>query len=206
MAIREIPEDEELVACPSCNYFETRLKESTANFFYCKAPRCGKASCYVCKAHISKPSENYWEDVLEYMQLEEEKGLFFHFKCFEFKDLKKEFDEAFDKGTKNFCPSCGVGGMKNDACTHMTCPNCHTMWCYVCEKKESEVQKAHGKNDIYGHNENWITNRQRCPMYLTEIGDVDDRWPSDENDALEMFHKLKLLRVLKEFVTKIGVY
>ena len=120
--------------------------------------------------------------------------------------MKKEFDEVFEKGAKNYCPSCGVGGTKDDECTHMTCPNCHTVWCYVCEKKESEVDKSPDQvDDIYAHNADWKTNPKRCPMYLTEIEDVDDRWPGDETNALELFHRLKLLRVLKEFVTKIGL-
>ena len=155
--MRAVPEDEEIVRCPKCTYFEQRPKESTANFFFCKNTNCEKASCYVCKCEVKVPAENYHENEEEYKILEEEKGMFFHFKCFEYKEIKKEFDDALEKGSKCFCPSCGVGGMKNDACTHMTCPNCHTVWCYLCEKSENEVNKDPGApvQNIYAHNIDW---------------------------------------------------
>ena len=169
----KVPEDEEIVSCPKCSYFEHRLKTSTANFFFCKNARCGKASCYVCKCVVDLPSEKYYEDSKEYGRLEKEsrneKGMFFHFKCYQYKDMKKEFDEALDRGSKCFCPGCGVGGVKDDACTHMACQNCHTVWCYFCGKKEEEVHKDPNAQvqNIYAHNTDWNTNELRCPMYLT---------------------------------------
>lgn len=43
-----------------------------------------------------------------------------HFKCYEFKDIKEEWEKAIEDGNKRFCPGCKIGGMKNDDCTHMT--------------------------------------------------------------------------------------
>ena len=44
-----------------------------------------------------------------------------HFKCYEYKDLKAQFDQCIENGVKSICPNCGFGGIKDDGCTHMTC-------------------------------------------------------------------------------------
>ena len=47
-----------------------------------------------------------------------------HFKCLEFKTMKDSFEDIIENGVKASCPKCGIKGMKDDACTHMTCDNC----------------------------------------------------------------------------------
>ena len=81
------------------------------------------------------------------------------------------------------CPGCGLAGRKDDSCTHMNCVMCEEIWCYICGKQESELDKADPNRTIYGHNVGWETQPQRrCPMYFFAISDVDSRWPREEED------------------------
>jgi hypothetical protein len=86
-----------------------------------------------------------------------------------------------------YCPTCGLGGRKDDACTHMKCIKCDTDWCYICGLKEADLDKENG-DSIYQHNELWHENEARCPMYLTAINQLDKRWPLDDDECLEFFH------------------
>ena len=54
--------------------------------------------------------------------------------------------------TKN-CPGCGIHVEKNGGCNHITCLNCDTHWCWVCQW----VQEGH--IDIYDHMD------EKCGMY-----------------------------------------
>lgn len=47
------------------------------------------------------------------------------------------------------CPYCGLGGVKDDGCTHMACGNCNGIWCYFCGKKNEELNKANQNGNIY---------------------------------------------------------
>lgn len=67
-------------------------------------------------------------------------------------------------------------------CTYMTgCTKCATEWCYVCGLSVADWDKAPPRlgndgNDIYLNNRDWESNEKRCPMYLTQILDVDLHW------------------------------
>ena len=64
---------------------------------------------------------------------------------------------------------------------------------------ESELNKADEYGDIYSHNEQWTENEERCPMYLREIYQSDNRYPAeDECEALNLFHEMKIKKALKE--------
>ena len=104
------------------------------------------------------------------------------------------------------CPNCGLGGMKDDSCTHMFCDACLTEWCYFCGKSEQEVDKKNGvEGSIYRHNEDWQTKPdKRCPMYLTDIWLLDRRWSLDETVCLNKFHRIKTIESLRKFVNEIS--
>ena len=93
---------------------------------------CKKGSCCICYKEFKVPKSEFALTEQEFEELHGENGMLSHNKCYEFKDIKHEWDEAIDKGTIRRCPQCDVGGVKDDACTHMTCDNCHTQWCYLC--------------------------------------------------------------------------
>ena len=51
--------------------------------------------------------------------------------------------------------------------------------------------------NIYNHNEEWYENEKRCPMYLTQISEVDDKWSEEDQACLDLFHKIKTLGLLR---------
>ena len=81
---------------------------------------------------------------------------------------------------------------------------CNSSFCYFCGLSADVCDKDSEINTIFGHNAEWPTNEKRCPMYLTEIADFDDKWPSGDEDSssvddecLNFFHKLKILALLR---------
>lgn len=126
-----------------------------------------------------------------------------HYSCYEYKDIKADWEKALEKGTKRYCPECKVGGIKDDACTHMTCDNCNTVWCYLCGKSEANCDKSDPNGNIFKHNDNWDTHPRRCPMYLTQIGQIDFRW-STENDEKpkEFLHRILTYVEIRKFFIK----
>ena len=83
-----------------------------------------------------------------------------HFKCFNFRELKDEFEKLVDKGQKMECPRCKLAGRKDDNCTHMVCPQCACRWCYFCGKEILTESFA-------PHNLSWKRNESTCPLYLS---------------------------------------
>ena len=79
-------------------------------------------------------------------------------------------------------------------------------WCYVCGGEGKYLDKDKSNlNGIYGHNTDWDTNENRCPMYLTEIAEIDGRYAEDDDDqCLALFHRLKTLKNLRTFISEIG--
>lgn len=131
--------------------------------------------------------------------------MYSHHKCYEYKDLKEEWETALETGNKRFCPGCGVGGIKNDACTHMSWDSCQTEWCYFCGLEDGSLDKEDPNGNIYSHNVDWDSNPKRCPMYLTSINEVDDRWSeSCENTCITFLHKLLTYKNINAFLSKHG--
>jgi hypothetical protein len=125
-----------LMSCPFCTYFELWASENRENVFRCKNQTCHKQSCIICFKIVRDEA-----DLNDSIAGEESKEDGDHSNCVKFKDLKKEWDQAIEKGSKMFCPTCGFGGMKDDQCTHMTCENkdCKARWCYFCGDVEANL-------------------------------------------------------------------
>ncbi|CAF0987072.1 unnamed protein product [Rotaria sordida] len=192
-----LDEDERLDHCPFCSFAAIR-NINASHIFHCQHEQCLKVSCLICRKVCPKFQSDYGTD-------EELAEMDKHFKCAELADDKHIVDEYLESGQKIACPKCGLAGMKDDACTHMTCPTCAQLWCYFCGKKVEDCEKARdGTNGIFDHNHNWDCNPNRCPMYLTQVCDIDDRWPDDEEQCLVMFHRNRSLRLLREVYEKLG--
>lgn len=213
--------------CPKCNYFEVWQESSTSNYFYCKKPGCRHVTCTICNLEVNLPSAEKAQLIVKIErdirkkrlsikklklsydriseleesyrpQLEIEQGVLHHQKCALFSYVKQVVFDAIESGEKVPCPQCGLAGRKDDNCTHMTCPKCQSVWCYVCGQK-------FGYGIIYNHNEDWEIKEDRCPMYLTEIGEIDNRWPSNDQDCLDRFHRYRTLKALEKVIEEIGV-
>ena len=97
------------------------------------------------------------------------------------------------------------------------------MWCYVCGLSAKNADKAaptadDGEvDDIFLHNRDWESNEKRCPMYLTQILEVDLNWMGenweenardedfeDDERCLDYLHRFKTIRLLQEVMAKIG--
>ncbi|CAF3319047.1 unnamed protein product [Rotaria socialis] len=192
-----VGEGERLDNCPFCSFAVIRsIDDST--IFNCERPDCRKSSCLICRKVCPRFRNNF---ATEAQQMEMIK----HFTCESLAYEKSLFDQAVERGQKVPCPKCGLSGMKDDACTHMTCPTCAEVWCYFCGLGIELCDKSvDGTNSIFDHNYKWDTNPKRCPMYFTQIQDVDRRWADNEIDCLNRFHRIRSLRLLREVFEQLG--
>lgn len=189
--------DERFDNCPFCSFAVIRGIRDP-KILECQHPQCQKWSCLVCRKECPRPRDAYESD-------EQTLQLIYHLRCDALGEDKEIFDQALEFGQKLPCPKCGLAGMKDDSCTHMSCPTCAQVWCYFCGKALEECDKANdGVNGIYDHNERWHQNGDRCPMYFTQIQDVDDRWPDGEENCLIRFHRNRTLSMLRNAFQRLG--
>eukprot|EP01016_Furgasonia_blochmanni_P056677 TRINITY_DN9703_c0_g1_i1.p1 TRINITY_DN9703_c0_g1~~TRINITY_DN9703_c0_g1_i1.p1 ORF type:complete len:241 (+),score=48.24 TRINITY_DN9703_c0_g1_i1:64-786(+) len=166
---------------------------------FCKSEKCKKMSCTECLEEIERPPEDYDEyEEEKYGELEAKGGAVYHLECALYREDKEKWEKALADGGRMSCPQCGVGGRKDDACTHMTCEVCSTIWCYFCGKRESEV------GGFSWHNDNWKEDETKCPLYFFEIQYYDERWPEDDESCQAFFHRIKTLSLLRKVLTEMG--
>jgi hypothetical protein len=97
-AMKDVDKTKEAVVnCPYCKYFEIWDKDNSSNFFYCKEGKCKKSSCIVCHKSFHTP-EGFSLNDDEFEEMKEEGGMLSHFKCYEYKDLKNEWETAIVDG------------------------------------------------------------------------------------------------------------
>nr|XP_047139890.1 ranBP-type and C3HC4-type zinc finger-containing protein 1 isoform X3 [Hydra vulgaris] len=201
----EFTNNEVVVHCPFCKYYEIRDK-SGVNFVFCSNINCKKRSCYYCHLECPYKSDESYDEYNQYGGDENDENNFQdpearkHFVCAELSETKKTIEKAIEDGSKVYCPDCGLGGRKDDACTHMKCVKCEHVYCYFCGKSEKVCEKEHNIPSIYGHNSDWPTNKNRCPMYLTELSDYDKRWPETDDKCLDFFHRFKIISNLRKVI------
>lgn len=175
---------------PFCPYLEIHKTDACSmHIFSCRNPICAKKSCLICH-HL----------------IEDEEDLALHrTRCFELKIYKQRIEEAIEAGSKQHCPHCQLAGVKNDACTHMICQRCRNSWCYFCGMKEKECSVPDDvEPSLSAHNLEWESNEGRCPMVLAGIQEIDPRWPDDDTDCLEYFHRHRTLAKLYGVWNDIG--
>lgn len=194
-------------SCPWCPFFCTRESNSVAeaSFIFCQNPECCKVTCALCVKECVPIDDDDEEDEAV------RQGMAEHFECAQkeaaFGPLRDELQRAIDRGIKPACPECNHGGIKDDACTHMTCEECHTVWCYVCglDVESTDCDKGEGNGESeYRHNIDWFENEKRCPMYLSEISEVDPSWPEDDHLAMQKLHELSALRSIRCIYDRVG--
>ncbi len=131
-----------------------------------------------------------------------------HMLCAEMAADKAVIEAAIEKGNGMECPHCGLTGRKDSNCTHITCEGCRESFCYVCGVAEAKLNKHNPNGPINSHNVDWATNPRRCPMYLTQIGEIDIRWPGeakDDHECVAMFSRFRTLTLLRAAVRTMGV-
>ncbi|CAI2363193.1 unnamed protein product [Moneuplotes crassus] len=191
----------QILNCPFCNEMVVWDKDSSTNLFYCPNEKCKKGSCTICSQEFKIPNKN------EFTKEEENKmkkdGMLKHHNCLKYKTMKDDWDEVISKGIARECPGCHAKGVKSPDCTHMKCSNCGTSWCYFCGLDEKDCDKEDPKGNIYQHNEDWDKNPKRCPMYLLEIHEIDNRWSKDhDTKCLNFLHNILRATAIKDFFKK----
>ncbi|KNC55287.1 uncharacterized protein AMSG_10928 [Thecamonas trahens ATCC 50062] len=89
--------------------------------------------------------------------------------------LFRQFEEMMMEWTTRVCPGrCAAGkrGVKDSACTHMSCTCATSRWCFVCGKAASAVGSL---SDHSAYRGPWQTSPSHCPMYLYLLAHVDAR-------------------------------
>jgi hypothetical protein len=208
VAMNELRPDEKLQNCPSCDYFEVWPKISYGmDVFICRKinPKCGKYSCSHCCHDILPNSDNGYSD-RDYQRAKRNANTFvYHMECAELAPMFRKFQDAIAEGLGTRCPSCGIIGRKDENCTHITCLKCQCVYCYVCGLAEADCDKDDPRENIYSHNEDWATNEKRCPMYLVEIEEIDNRWSfEDDSECLARMSRYKTLSLLSKVHKEIG--
>lgn len=201
-----LKEGEDLLECKECGLFEVVLDDPV--LWWC--PHCHCGACRVCNKDLPTGARKYDIDKSP------------HNKCAQLREPKRLIEQAIEEGSKMRCPGCQLAGRKDDACTHMTCTKCSTEWCYVCgldvESCDKEAPRVGGRvNDIYLHNRDWEMNEKRCPMYLTQILEVDLHWLGenweenatnedfeDDEKCLDYLHRFRTIKLLQQVLKKIG--
>eukprot|EP01038_Epipyxis_sp_PR26KG_P011032 gene11032-14813_t len=204
ISMKELQEDEKMANCPFCSYFEVWPKAMTGmEFLFCRNEPCLKSSCFHCKVQCQPPKEDGYEDD-EFNNSTDSSAFIYHLECAELSPYKEEIENAIHLGAGVVCPNCQHFGRKDDACTHMTCVSCTSVFCYVCGKLEANCDKADPSQNIFSHNEDWDLNVQRCPMHLTEIVQVDDRWGMEDSICVAFLSRLNTVKLLRAALVKMG--
>lgn len=183
--------NEVLMNCPFCTYYELWDKSLDWGVFSCKNIEWSKVSCVHCSKELKmkKSKQNPEFSVLET-----------HPNWSSHKALLEEWEKVISIGSKRSWPNCETDFMlKDNGCTHITCPNWRKRWWYVCSKPESKWQKE-GTGHV--HNTNWQTDKKRCPLFLHDIHTVDKSWPREEKKCEEMLLKLLTFKRIKKFIKK----
>jgi hypothetical protein len=153
---------------------------------------------------VGIPDETIRRPSLYEEELKRHDGVFYHFRCAELGALKAKFDNCIEAGMKRACPGCGHSGIKDDACTHMTCIGCNTIWCYLCGGDDRLLDKAQA-GSIFEHNKSWNVRRTRCPMFLMQINEIDASWPSEDRLCLDKLHRIWTLNLLSKLMEEVGL-
>ncbi|KDR78857.1 hypothetical protein GALMADRAFT_224109 [Galerina marginata CBS 339.88] len=110
---------EGLEECPFCEWkCVLEVSNEEEKLFRCgnEDGGCGVVSCRSCKKmdHLPKSCK----------EAEDDKML----------DGRHAIEEAMTRALMRNCPKCQKAFVKDAGCNKMTCPNCHTLSCYVCRK------------------------------------------------------------------------
>jgi len=203
VSLKSIGDNEQLAQCPSCSYFEVWPRGDTGMcFLFCRNHQCEKTTCYYCKGQCIIPEDGGYED--SEIANPPSTSFVYHEICAELGPYKRMIENAIHKGTGSTCPSCGHLGRKDDACTHIRCVKCQDRYCYVCCLSEASCDKEDATRNIYSHNVDWDINPKRCPMYLFQVNEVDDRWSEDGDECLDFLSRINTIKYLKQAIDDMG--
>ncbi|KAL5526297.1 hypothetical protein ACEPAF_8020 [Sanghuangporus sanghuang] len=141
----EAAELDGLEECPFCEY-KAVIDNPDEKLFRCEREDCGAVSCRACKKadHLPKSCK----------EAEEDTGL----------NARHKVEEAMTEALMRNCPRCKKAFIKESGCNKMTCPNCHTLSCYICRqiiKGYDHFDQRHPAN----MNGQPSTSKQKCQLW-----------------------------------------
>ncbi|KAI6029930.1 hypothetical protein BKA83DRAFT_4225342, partial [Pisolithus microcarpus] len=106
---------ENLEECPFCEY-KCVIDNEMEKLFRCENVECGAVTCRACKRqdHLPKSCK----------EVEEDRHM----------DAQHQVEEAMSELASHPIPGYHVAFIKEQGCNKMTCPNCHTLSCYICRQ------------------------------------------------------------------------
>ncbi|KAL0071545.1 hypothetical protein AAF712_001402 [Marasmius tenuissimus] len=153
---------EGLEECPFCEY-KCVIENPDEKLFRCgNAEDCGAITCRQCKKpdHLPKSCQ----------EMEDDRRL----------DGRHAIEEAMTRALMRNCPKCGKGFIKEDGCNKMTCPNCHSLSCYVCRKLIPEGYIHF--NQAHPHAPASSGQSKKCPLW---DGPVEARHAKEIQEAAQ---------------------
>ena len=187
---------ERWLICPHCNYKE--IGDDNDMFILCKNENCEKLSCTICYKSIpyatgTFPSHKTLKSNKTALQSALTRGvnqisMDEHQKCIDYGEMILRIEKVIQNSATRQCPNCSYRGRSDQGCTHTTCPQCNSTWCYVCLQ---EVGRHHNRIPDGGSVDTKI-----CPYALESIYKIRESWPSDPQCALDKFHIHVTLREL----------
>eukprot|EP00466_Bigelowiella_natans_P003082 jgi/Bigna1/86734/estExt_fgenesh1_pg.C_130100 len=147
----------------------------TGVYFECQLEACRTLTCLRCLKHVP-PSQKMTHDCEGLMGVV---------------TLYKDFLSILAKSSSQLCPKCGKPGLKDLACTHISC-NCGAKWCYMCGK---DFTGGFGNHNNW-NNSNGLKKIGHCPQYLRA---VYDKGKGSAETALRLFHMHKARMALDRF-------
>lgn len=114
---RAIDSMEDSVYCINQKCSKICFKPEDSDFVKCE--HCNQKFCFKCKKDhdettTCKDHEQYLKDL---------------------GNVDVAMDKYLSKINTNNCPNCKMVTEKIAGCNHITCPKCHTHWCWLCNKK-----------------------------------------------------------------------
>ena len=108
--MKRLKSNQKMVNCYYCGSYQVWDAKPKTNFFYCNNSDCGMAFCTLCNEAVDNDRDER-DSEQEQIEYEEEE----HPICFEYKDMRNEWDRILQKGAMRFCPnpSCKTGGIKD---------------------------------------------------------------------------------------------
>jgi hypothetical protein len=142
----------------------------TTKFAVCETKSCEGAFCLICEIPLRKTDLGNHECAANAVSA-----------------LYSEVLRVLASASTRTCPHCSSIGMKDLACTHITCTKCAKRWCYVCLKPDSKWPERHNEWTLD------TTDPERCPQYLEykygdTLGDGNRMMRGEPGKALAKFH------------------
>jgi len=135
---------EGLEECPFCD-FKLVIENPEEKLFRCQTDDCRAITCRSCKKpdHLPKSCK----------EMDEDTAL----------SGRHAVEEALSKALMRSCPKCKQSIIKDYGCNKMTCSQCHTLFCYICQVAITDYnhfdkQGGPSRGQADGQS-------KRCPLY-----------------------------------------